>query len=51
MKKSENIEKPQNRADHHDRIQDRFDRPLHRYESVDQPKQDAYRYEHHQYLK
>jgi hypothetical protein len=51
MKQPENIEKPQNGADHYDGIQDRLDRTLHRYEAVHQPKQHADHYENQQYLK
>ena len=42
MKKPKNVEKPKNRADHHDCIQDGLNRSLHWYEAVDQPKQNTY---------
>lgn len=50
MKKSKNVQEPQNRGDHHDRIQDGLNRSLHRYETVDQPKQNAYHDQNYQYL-
>jgi hypothetical protein len=51
MEKSENVEKPQDYADHHDGIQDRLDRPLHRDEVIDQPQQNTYYDQNHQQLK
>jgi hypothetical protein len=42
MEKSENVEKPQDYANHHDGIQDRLDRPLHRDEVIDQPQQNTH---------
>jgi hypothetical protein len=48
MKKSENIQKPQDNTDHHDGIQDRFDRPLHGDEVVDEPQQNTHDDENHQ---
>jgi hypothetical protein len=40
MKKSEDVQKPQDHGNNHDRIQDGLDRSLHRYQ-VDKPKQNA----------
>jgi hypothetical protein len=51
MKKSENVQEPQDHADHHHGIQDRFDRPLHRDEVVDQPQQNTHYDQNHQQLK
>jgi hypothetical protein len=51
MKKSKNIEKPQDHADHHDGIQDRLDRALHWDEVVDQPQQNAHYDQNHHKLK
>jgi hypothetical protein len=48
MKKSENVEEPQDHADHHDRIQDRLDCPLHRDEVIDQPQQNTHYDQYHQ---
>jgi hypothetical protein len=51
MEKPKNIQKPQHHADHHDRVQYGLDRSLHGYVAVDQPKQNTYHDQNHQYLK
>ncbi len=51
MKESKNVQKPQHYADHHNCIQNGLDRSLHWYVAVDQPKQDTYHDQNHQYLK
>jgi len=48
MKKSKNVEEPQDYADHHDSIQNRFDCRLHRDEVIDQPQQNTHYDENHQ---
>jgi hypothetical protein len=50
IKKPEYTEKPQNNGDHNDTVQNRFNRSLHRYESVDQPKQNPYNDQDRHYL-
>jgi hypothetical protein len=40
-KKPEYVQEPYHYDDHNDGVQDGFNRPLHRNEAVDQPKQDA----------
>jgi hypothetical protein len=37
----EYIQEPEHDDDNYDGIQNGFDRPLHRYETIDQPKQNA----------
>jgi hypothetical protein len=49
--KSKNVHKPQNRGDHHHRVQDGLDRSLHWYEAVDQPKQNTHHEQNLYYLK
>jgi hypothetical protein len=51
MKKSKNVQKPHNRGDHYDCIQNGLDRSLHWYEAVDQPKQNTHDDQDYQYLK
>jgi hypothetical protein len=41
MKKSKNVQEPQNYGDHHDCVQDGLNRSLHWYQ-VDQPKQNSH---------
>src|ERR1700722_19769233 len=50
MKEPEYVQEPQNHADHHDGIQDRLDRSLHRDEIIDQPKQNTHYDQNHQQL-
>jgi hypothetical protein len=42
MKQPENVQKPQDHADHHHRVQDGFNRSFHRYEAIDEPQQNAH---------
>jgi hypothetical protein len=42
MKQSENVQEPQDHADHHHGIQDGFNRSLHRYEAIDEPQQNTH---------
>jgi hypothetical protein len=51
VEKSKNIQQPQNDSDDYHCIQDGLDRSLHWYEAIDQPEQDAYHHQNHQYLK
>jgi hypothetical protein len=51
MEEPENVQEPQNHANHHHRIQNRLDRSLHRYVPIDQPKQNAYNNQNHHDLK
>jgi len=51
MKKSEDVQEPQDHADYHDGIQDRLDRPLHRDKVIDQPEQNTHYDQNQQQLK
>jgi hypothetical protein len=51
MKQSKYIEEPQHHGDDNDRIQDRFNRALHWYEAVDQPKQNTHHDQNCHYVK
>jgi hypothetical protein len=47
MNESKNVQEPHNHADHHNSIQDGLDRSCHRYEVIDQPKQNTDRDKNH----
>jgi hypothetical protein len=47
MKQTENIQEPQDHDDHHDGIQDRLDRPLHRNKAIDEPEQNTHYDQNH----
>jgi len=50
VKKSKNVQQPQNRGDHHDGVQNRLDRSSHRNEIVHQPQQNSHHDQNQQYL-
>jgi|GEM_PF-5049702 len=50
MKKSKNIQKPQNHGNDHDCIQDGLNRSLHWYEAIDQPEENTNHDQDQQYL-
>jgi len=51
VEESENIQQPQNYPDDNHGVQDGLDRSLHRYEAIDQPKQQADHDQCYEYLK
>jgi hypothetical protein len=51
LEESESVQQPNNHGDHHHRVQNGFDRSLHRYEPIDQPEQQADHHQHHNDLK
>jgi hypothetical protein len=48
--KPKHVQKPYNYHDYNDCVQDRLNRPLHRYEAVDQPKENAHNNQNGHYL-
>jgi len=51
MEQSKYVQKPQNYGNHHHRIQNGFDRALHRYETINQPQQKTHHHQNDEYLK
>jgi hypothetical protein len=51
MKQPKNIQQPKHYGDHDDAVQNRFNAPLHRDESIDQPQQDTHNNQNFHQLK
>ena len=51
VEESENIQQPKNYSDNNNCIQDGLDRSLHRYEAINEPKQQADHDQNYEYLK
>jgi hypothetical protein len=50
LEKSKDIQEPQNHENDHESIQDRLNRPLHRYEAINQPQENTDYDQHHENL-